>query len=259
MPIAQPSVVRCNVPLAPLTTLEIGGNAHYFAAVDTLELLLTVLRWASASQIPILVLGGGSNILIADDGYHGLVLQYCAADWRADIYLDEVLVHVAAGVPWDELVAFTTKSEWTGLECLSGIPGWTGAVPIQNVGAYGQEIADTLIEVEAVHIQSGSCYTLSNQECGFGYRESKFKTVWHNQYVIIAVRFKLRRCGSANTQHAALAALLGDGDHSSQAVREAVMALRRGKSMVYDTADPNHRSAGSFFLNPEMPQALSEE
>jgi UDP-N-acetylmuramate dehydrogenase len=254
-----PLSVAENVPLAPLTTLELGGPARFFAQAPDEEALAEALDFADRRGLPLFVLGGGSNLVVADAGFPGLVVQMTGrgVTFRPDG--DRVLCEVAAGEPWDGVVAQSVARGLAGLECLSGIPGSTGATPIQNVGAYGQEVADTVARVRALDRQGGALVDLSPAECGFSYRDSAFKRS-PQRHLVLAVCFALRPGGAPTVRYAELArALAGAAAPDLAAVRATVLTLRRAKSMVIDPADPNRRSAGSFFTNPIVPAAQADQ
>jgi UDP-N-acetylmuramate dehydrogenase len=206
------------------------------------------------------VLGGGSNLLIADRGLDALVLRINLRGVTSIIEGDTVRVSVGAGERWDDIVALAVERGWAGLECLSGIPGDTGAAPIQNIGAYGQEVAETIALVRAIDRATGTAVTLDNAACGFGYRDSVFKHDAKDRYAIVGVTFALRLGGAATVRYAELERRLREiGALASPAlapplavVRDTVLALRRGKSMLLDPADENGKSAGSFFMNPTV-------
>ncbi|WP_420878052.1 UDP-N-acetylmuramate dehydrogenase [Sorangium cellulosum] len=277
--------IRESVPLAPLTTLGVGGPARFFAEADGEAAVAEAFRLAEARGVPLLVLGGGSNLLVADRGVDALVLRVRlrgieverAGAARAGAHggaaraaahggaaraaahggaADRALVHVGAGERWDDLAARAVEEGWAGVECLSGIPGDVGATPIQNVGAYGQEVAETIAEVRAIDRATGAAAVIAGADCGFGYRDSRFKRAWRGRYVITRVTFALRPGGAATVRYPelarALAAPAGGPAPPLGEVRRAILALRRGKSMVLDPADENGRSAGSFFMNPTL-------
>ena len=239
-----PGFFEKDVRLSQQTTLAVGGPARWFARCSSVGQVQTALAFAAAESLPIFVLGGGSNVLVADRGFDGVVIQ-CALD---SVEPNGALWTVGAGVIWDALVAQTVERGWSGLECLSGIPGWVGASPIQNIGAYGQEVGAVIDAVQAIDRQTGDVSWLSADTCAFGYRTSRFKQD-STRWVVVAVRYALRDDGVPTLKYAELARQVGEGPTLAK-VRAAVLKLRRGKSMVYDPADPNHRSAGSFFLNP---------
>lgn len=258
--LSSPAVptLREDVPLGPLTTLGVGGPARWFIEASSQAEVADALAWARARSLPTLVLGGGSNMLVADRGFDGLALRPRIRGVSAALDRHAVLVDAAAGEPWDGLVERAVASGWAGIECLSGIPGDVGATPVQNVGAYGQEVADTLVDVRAIDRRSGALVTLDRARCGFGYRDSRFKRQDKDRFVIVGVRFALRAGGAPQVKYAELAkALAGAPSPSLATVRRTVLELRRGKSMVLDPDDENGRSAGSFFTNPTVDAALA--
>jgi UDP-N-acetylmuramate dehydrogenase len=243
--------IRDDVPLAPLTTLELGGRArHYCDATDD-HTLIEALRWAEGRGLPALVLGGGSNLVIADEGFAGLAVRVAT---RGRTYADAadgtVVLTAAAGEPWDEVVAETVARDLTGLECLSGIPGLVGATPIQNVGAYGQEVADTIRFVRVVDRRTWAIRDLPPETCGFAYRDSAFKRD-PDRFAVLAVGFALRPGAPPTLRYRELAdALAGTPRPTLADARRTVLELRRRKSMVIVPDDANRRSVGSFFTNP---------
>lgn len=265
-----PPYIREYEPLARHTTLELGGPARYFAEVTDEPTLLDCIRWAAERGLPLEVIGGGSNLVIADAGFDGVVLKIALQGLtihRPSAYgpgTDEVIVIVASGESFDALVETTVKNGLRGLECLSGIPGLVGATPVQNVGAYGQEVADTIRTVRVLDRVTLRTDVLSADDCRFTYRDSLFKQQ-RERHVVLEVTFALRAGGECTPRHdqvrRALAAMPRAGELSTSParVREAVLALRRMKSMVVDSTDPNHRSVGSFFMNPVLSPAAAEE
>lgn len=248
-----------DVPLAPRTTLELGGAARSFLEATSEAEAVRAITWADAHGVPLRVLGGGSNLIVPDEGVDGLVVRFpeeSAIEARDDGAL--VRVTVAAGVAWDRVVAWSVDRGLVGLECLSGIPGTAGATPIQNVGAYGQEVADTLVEVRVLDRRTGNIETLPRAACGFAYRHSRFKEN-PSSYVVLGVTFALSR-GAPSLRYGELTRALATVERPTvAAVRETVIALRRTKSMVLDPGDPNRRSAGSFFTNPIVESARAHE
>jgi UDP-N-acetylmuramate dehydrogenase len=234
--------------LAPLTTLRLGGPARRLVTVTADEEIPELVQGSD----PVLVLAGGSNVVVADEGFTGTVLLLRTRGFRPVPEGDTVHLTLAAGEPWDEVVARTVEEGWSGVECLSGIPGSAGATPIQNVGAYGQEIAETVTSVEAYDRHLGRTVTFTAAKCGFGYRASVFKHV--DRWVVQSVTLLLTRSGeSTPVRYAELARALGVsvGERAPLAdVRSAVLALRAGKGMVLDAEDPDTYSVGSFFTNP---------
>ncbi len=252
--------VRRSVPLAPLTTLELGGPAAALADVASTAQLRDVLRWAQRERLPATVMGGGSNLVVADQGFPGLVVRPRLRGLELDHDGDAALLRAAAGEPWDDVVAAAVEKGFAGLECLSGIPGLTGATPVQNVGAYGQEVADTVAAVRVLDRLDLEERTLSPEECRFGYRDSRLRRD-PDRFVVLEVSFRLRAGGAPTLRYAELARSLAPHTATPElaAVREAVLELRRGKSMVLAPDDPNRRSVGSFFVNPVVTPGRADE
>jgi len=245
------------VPLAPLTTLGLGGAAKRLAKVTTVDELREALAIAARDRARVLVLGGGSNLVVGDRGFDGLVVHIAiGAHAEFELEPDHAIVRAPAGVRWDDLVAEAVELGLAGIEALSGIPGLVGATPMQNVGAYGQEVSDTITAVHALDRATGELVTIAPAACAFAYRASAFRG--SDRHVITGVDFRLARSPSGDTpsspiRYAELAKALGiasGATASLAAVRETVIALRRGKGMVVDANDPESRSAGSFFTNP---------
>jgi len=249
------------VLLSELTTLRTGGPAARATSAETIEELVDAVRTADTASRPLLLIGDGSNIVAPDEGWGGdVVLIRSRTIENVHAADNDVHVRVAAGEPWDEVVARSVAAGWSGLECLSGIPGRTGATPVQNVGAYGQDVADSIGGVEILDRQTGETASWSAAACRFGYRDSRFKHT--DRFVVLAVRFRLRRSRlSAPIRYAELAARLGVelGERASAAdVRAAVLDLRRSKGMVLDPTDHDTWSVGSFFTNPILASAEYE-
>ena len=262
----RPAVGSAPVPetpdtrLADLTTLRLGGPVGRLVETATTEELVETVAAVDAAGEPCLVLGGGSNLVVGDDGFPGTVVRIATRGVRVES-LDSCAgasVRVAAGEDWDALVARAVGEGWVGVEALSGIPGLTGATPIQNVGAYGQEVADTVSRVRTWDRVSREYRTFAAADCGFTYRDSRFKGT--DRWVVLEVVFQLPLGDrSAPVRYAELARRLcvAPGDRAPLAeVRDAVLALRAGKGMVLDPDDPDTWSAGSFFTNPVVPPAL---
>ncbi|MEP7049903.1 MAG: UDP-N-acetylmuramate dehydrogenase [Pseudomonadota bacterium] len=257
---------EANVELATRTTLGLGGKAAHFARVESEAELLAALHWASEHELDVRVLGGGSNIVVADAGFNGLVIEMGLRGLSVDpvqpsLHTREAngqdnaaLVQAAAGEPWDDFVAAMVDRNYQGLECLSGIPGRVGATPIQNVGAYGQDVSETISHVVTIDRVTRTQRTFSAAECRFAYRDSFFKSVEPGRFIVTQVSFRLLANGAPAIRYAELErtfASLGTPPSLAQ-VRETVIALRRSKSMVVDANDPNSRSCGSFFVNPVL-------
>ena len=246
--------MKTHVPLADFTTLRIGGPADKLVEVSTEADLITAVRDADATGEPVLLLSGGSNVVIGDDGFRGTVVRIATDGIRVDADMcSGAMVHIAAGEDWDAVVQRAIAEEWSGLESMSGIPGLTGSTPVQNVGAYGHEVAETIASVRVWDRGDNQVRTIFAADCGFSYRNSRFKAD-PSRYVVLEVAFQLKLGDlSAPVGYAELARVL-DVEPGSRApitdVREAVLGLRRGKGMVLDPADHDTWSAGSFFTNP---------
>lgn len=266
--------------LASLTTLRVGGPVRRFVEPASEAELIEAVIAADREQTPLLVVGGGSNILASDDGFDGVVLRDARRDVSSHVRVQDdgfcggVSVTVAAGVPWDDVVALAVSEGWVGLEALSGIPGSTGATPVQNVGAYGAEVSDTIATVRVWDRAEGRIRTLFAIECGFGYRDSLLKrslsgeagdgATWapSPRFVVLDVTFQMRfGTRSGALRFGQLTSVLGiedGGTASTAAVRDAVLELRRAKGMVLDPSDHDTWSAGSFFTNPIVPAAVAD-
>jgi UDP-N-acetylmuramate dehydrogenase len=271
--------VREQVALAGYTTLGLGGPAARFIEAGSDDQVIASVREADLSGEPVLVLGGGSNLVVADEGFPGTVVHMATRGVGIAAGHAGVTVAVAAGEDWDSLVRLCVEEELSGLECLSGIPGLAGATPIQNVGAYGQEVAETIVSVRAYDRLLDTSVELAKADCGFGYRTSAFKrragvgpraatsraavnraamspSAATGRFVVLGVTFRLARDPrSAPISYGELARVLGVSEGERVPLgeaRSAVLALRRGKGMVLDPGDPDTRSAGSFFTNPVL-------
>lgn len=249
---------RSGIRLCDLTTLRTGGTAAHATSAESLDELVDAVRSADATSRDLLLIGDGSNLVAPDEGWAGDVVLIRTRAVDASRGAGEyVQVRVAAGEPWDEIVARSVDAGWSGLECLSGIPGRTGATPVQNVGAYGQTVADSISGVEIFDRDTDQRMSWSAAACRFGYRDSRFKHT--DRFVVLCVGFQLRRSRqSAPIRYPELAARLGleVGERAPTAeVRAAVLDLRRSKGMVLDAADYDTWSAGSFFTNPILTAA----
>lgn len=252
---------RCQLaPLAGHTTLRLGGPARRLVTATSADEIVQSVRESAAGGEPTLVLGGGSNVVIADPGFAGTAILLRSRGVEVvGQDADAVTVRVAAGEPWDEVVTAAVAAGWSGLECLSGIPGAAGATPIQNVAAYGQAVAETITAVRVLDRLGGGLGWLPPEQCRFGYRTSVFKR--SDRWVVLAVEFRLPRSGrSAQIRYDELAGALGvrlGATVPLPAAREAVLALRAGKGMLLDPADPDTYSVGSFFTNPVLAPAAA--
>jgi UDP-N-acetylmuramate dehydrogenase len=237
--------------LADFTTLRLGGPAERVVAASTTDELVDIVRTADRAGEPVLIIGGGSNLVVGDDGWDGVVVLVRTSDVLS-AGAATVQVTADAGVPWDDLVAMTVERGWSGLAAMSGIPGLTGATPVQNVGAYGSEVSDVITGLRVLDRRSGAVEDWDPERCGFGFRTSAFKHT--DRYVVLSVTFELHNSPAAPpVRYVELARRLGvePGDSApSQRVREVVLELRRSKGMVLDAADHDTWSVGSFFVNP---------
>lgn len=240
-----------NVPLAAHTTLGLGGPARFWAELTTDDDIPAALDWAESRGLEAVPLGSGSNLLAADRGFDGLILHLAlrGLDWQPS-----GRIRSAAGEDWDALVAASVARGCAGLECLSGIPGSVGATPVQNVGAYGQEVAETITTVRAWDRRDRAWVTLANSDCAFAYRSSRFNTADRGRFIISAVEFQLRPGGAPTLRYPELQRSAIPGASLAQ-VRSAVLALRRSKAMLLEPGEPDSRSAGSFFKNPVLTRA----
>ena len=242
--------------------MGLGGPARFFVHARYDADVRAAWAWARDRKVPLRVLGGGSNVVVDDGGIDGLVIQLDTRgiEWRETA--DAVEVTAAAGEGWDDLVRCAVARNWAGLECLSGIPGRVGATPIQNVGAYGQEVSETITAVHAIDRTTGDTASLPPSECGFGYRDSRFKSGEPDRWIVIGVTYRLRPGGPPTVKYDELARHLGGRglDRPTLAqVRDSIIEIRRAKSMVLDAADPNRRSCGSFFTNPVVTPAHADK
>ncbi len=249
----RPPEIQQNISLAPLTTLKIGGPARFFLKAETGEQVIEAFDFAEKNELEVFVLGGGSNVLISDEGFDGLVLQVALKGISPERRLPACIT-AQAGEDWDTFVDHCVKQNLAGIECLSGIPGFVGGTPVQNVGAYGQEVSETIVSVKVYDRRERSIRELTNAECGFTYRTSIFNTFERDRYVVLAVTYGLIPYGKPKLVYRDLQNYFAEHNAGSevtlQQTREAVLEIRRSKSMVIDEGDPNSQSAGSFFKNP---------
>ena len=260
--------IRTAIPLSAYTTIGIGGNARYFVSCRTPDEVYEALSFAVQKRLRVHILGGGSNTIFGDAGFDGLVVKIEIRGLSFSERGDSVYIRAGAGEEWDRLVQTCVDRKLTGIECLSGIPGMVGATPIQNVGAYGQEVGETIVRLKTLDRRTMDAVEFTGAECGFGYRMSRFKTEYAGKFVITEVEFRLAREAKPEIRYPELQALLDssrqktaspDGAVTPSSIRAAVLALRRKKSMVIDPADPNTKSVGSFFMNPVVsPERLRE-
>lgn len=243
-----------NVPLAPLTTLGIGGPARWFVEAQSEAEVRDALAWAEGKACPAFVLGGGSNLLVADAGFDGLVVRVRVRGLHTEFENGRVLATVGAGESWNAFVRHAVENRWSGVECLAGIPGQVGAAPVQNVGAYGQEVSETILQVRAWDRQERRVVSIPAAECRFGYRSSRFNGGDTGRFVILSVTFALEENGPAQVRYPELRRHFETrrGRPNLREVFDAVRQIRARKGMVVDANDPESRSAGSFFKNPAL-------
>jgi UDP-N-acetylmuramate dehydrogenase len=243
-----------NRELASLTTLGVGGPARWFVEAESELDVAEAAGWVRAAHVPLFVLGGGSNLLVADGGFAGLVLRVALKGVKVKESAGGMggrIYAVAAGEDWDEFVERTVKENCAGLECLAGIPGTVGGTPVQNVGAYGQEVASTIVRVRGFDLQRNAFVDLNADECGFGYRRSRFNSGDKGRYILTGVEYRLTVGGSPSLRYADLQRIFPSGTKPSlREVAEAVRGIRRAKGMLIVEGESDCRSAGSFFKNP---------
>jgi UDP-N-acetylmuramate dehydrogenase len=247
--------ILSEIPLAPYTTLGVGGPAKHFATARRAEDFVDLFLWADEVRANVFVLGGGSNILVSDSGFDGLVIKN---EIRGVEFEEGGVVKVGAGEDWDAFVGTCISRGLAGIECLSGIPGTVGGTPVQNVGAYGQDVSETIVSVHCLDRINGSVADLAASECGFGYRSSIFNTTERERYVVLEVTFELMPDGPPKIAYKDLKERFDGRTPDLRDTREMVLTIRREKSMVIDPADPNSRSAGSFFKNPIIEASVAD-
>jgi UDP-N-acetylmuramate dehydrogenase len=245
-----------NVPLGPLTTFKIGGPAQFFVEAHSRAEVQEAVTFSGARNLPLFVLGGGSNLVISDAGWPGLVLKIgiTGMEQRSADDNSRVLFDVGAGEPWDRVVAEAVAAECAGVECLSGIPGTVGGTPVQNVGAYGQEVSQTTDSVEVFDRRDGQIRELCNEACGFSYRSSIFNTTERERFIILRVTYALTLGGAPHLEYADLKRHFerSDSQPTLTQTREAVRQIRARKGMLIVPGDADCQSAGSFFKNPVL-------
>ncbi len=241
-----------NKLLAPFTTFGIGGPARWFAEATSEGEVVEATAWARERGLPLFVLGGGSNLLVADGGFDGLVLRVALRGIEVSQgEAGETIYRAAAGEDWDHCVQQTVGDKCAGLECLAGIPGTVGGTPVQNVGGYGQEVATVVERVRVFDLKQRQFVEFSADECGFGYRHSRFNSTDHGRYIVTRVDYRLRQGGKPTVRYPDLARSLMEIEKPSLAeVAAAVRQIRQSKGMLVVPGDPNCRSGGSFFKNP---------
>ena len=249
-----------SVGLASLTTMGVGGAAEWFGTLTSVAHVQDACAWAADRGVPLTVMAGGSNLVVSDRGVPGLVVRVAIPGVQLAWDGGGLRVAAGAGVSWDALVAGVVAVGGWGAECLSGIPGSVGATPVQNVGAYGQDVSQVIEAVDAVDRRTGETVTFPAGACAFAYRTSRFRSADRDRYIIVGVRFGFGREAGAYTYPELTRALAARRVQRPvpMDVREAVLGIRRVKGMVVDPADPDTCSAGSFFLNPVIDRGLAE-
>lgn len=245
--------IQENIPLAPLTTFGVGGPARYFVEARDEAEVRNALGFAAERRLSPFVLGGGSNLLVSDSGWPGVVVQISIRGVESENDAARRVYRVGAGETWDDLVALTVRESCAGLECLSGIPGSVGGTPVQNVGAYGQEVSQTITRVRVLEIPTGRVREMSNQDCGFAYRSSIFNNTRRGEFVVLEVTYRLERNAAPTLEYADVKKYFAEKHRAQptlQETRDAVRSIRQSKAMLLVTGDEDCRSAGSFFKNP---------
>ena len=253
--------IRENVSLAPLTTLGVGGPARFFVEAESVEDVRRAVQHTGERSLPLFVLGGGSNLVISDSGWPGLVLRVTITGMEEREEDGKAIFEAGAGEPWDSLVARAVARDCAGIECLSGIPGSVGGTPVQNVGAYGQEVSETIASVQALDLKDGQPRELCNPACGFAYRTSIFNSSERGRYILLRVTYALTPGGAPHIAYADLKKYFAgrQGAPSLAEVREAVRSIRASKAMLIVSGDEDCRSAGSFFKNPVLSAAEHQQ
>jgi UDP-N-acetylmuramate dehydrogenase len=252
-----------NVPLAPLTTFRVGGPALFLAEATSIAEVQESVTFAQSKNLPLFILGGGSNLLVADSGWPGVVLKVAIAGIeRRSVDSDgKALFEVGAGEPWDRFVSHAVMAQCAGIECLSGIPGSVGGTPVQNVGAYGQEVSETIASVEVLDLKDGQVRELCREACGFTYRSSIFNTTERGRFIILRVAYALTPGGEPHLGYTDLKRHFEGRETAPKLAetREAVRHIRALKGMLIVAGDPDCQSAGSFFKNPVISREQHED
>jgi UDP-N-acetylmuramate dehydrogenase len=257
-----------NIPLAPLTTINIGGPAKYFVEANNIAEVQEAVTFAHSRDLPLFVLGGGSNLVVADAGWPGLVLKIALSgidrapgQGPEDEDAGKILFHAGAGESWDRFVSHAVMAHCAGVECLSGIPGSVGGTPVQNVGAYGQEVSETISSVQVLDLKDGQIRELCREACGFAYRTSIFNTTEQGRFIVLRVTFALTPDGAPSITYADLQRQFEGRETTPNLAetREAVRHIRALKGMLIVPGDPDSQSAGSFFKNPVLSHEQHED
>lgn len=253
-----------NIPLAPLTTIKVGGRARYFVEAKETGEVQEAVTFARSRALPLFVLGGGSNLVVADSGWPGLVLKVAVGGIVQRGGRDEegkVIFDAGAGESWDKFVSRAVMARCAGVECLSGIPGSVGGTPVQNVGAYGQEVAETIVSVQVFDLRDGEIRELCREACGFSYRSSIFNTSESGRFIVLRVSYALTPEGKPRIRYADLERHFAGRETTPDLAetREAVRHIRALKGMLIVAGDPDCLSAGSFFKNPVLSESQHED
>ncbi len=251
--------IQKNIILSDFTTIGLGGKAKYFAECRTVKEIYDSLEFALKNKLSVQIMSGGSNIIFRDEGFEGIVIKIDLKGMELTEKGMYEYAKVSAGENWDEFVIACIGRGLSGIECLSGIPGSAGATPIQNVGAYGQEVKDIIVSVTAIDRSTLKIVTFNNEDCNFGYRQSRFKNRDKDKYIITEINFRFKKNAEPLIKYTDLQKLLDsrkiferskDLREKLYLIRDAVLDTRKGKSMLIDKSDPNSKSCGSFFMNP---------
>jgi UDP-N-acetylmuramate dehydrogenase len=257
--------IQENIPLAPYTTFRVGGPARFFCEVTSLEQLHEAVTFARERSLPIFVLGGGSNLLVTDRGFDGLVLRVrFEGGLIIDGYRDDmpektsITYQVPAGMDWDVFVRRVAEAGITGIECLAGIPGFVGGAPIQNIGAYGQEVSTSIVLVNVFNLETLAHEMLPADRCGFAYRRSIFNTTHRDRYIVTSVMFQFDLLATPTLRYADLKDYFSSRTSAPKPIEiyHAVRSIRQGKGMLIVEGEADCRSAGSFFKNPVVPTSV---
>lgn len=253
--------IQENIELGPLTTLRVGGRARYFLCAQTIVDVQAAVAFADDKKLPLFVLGGGSNVLISDNGYPGVVLQIGISGIDHNHERETIRFIAGAGEEWDAFVGLCVTRNIAGIECLSGIPGSVGATPVQNVGAYGQEVSNTIVSVEVFDLATKQAREMTAEDCEFGYRSSVFNTRERGRYIILRVTYELQHGAAPTLRYADLQNYFAGRDQAPtlSELRGAVLKIRASKGMLITPGDPDSQSAGSFFKNPVLTAAQFDE
>jgi len=253
-------VIQENVALAPFTTFGVGGPARWFVEATSEIEIVEAVEWARERSLPLFVLGGGSNLLVSDAGFAGLVLRVGLKSIAFDENGEDRIYRVAAGEDWDGFVERAVQEGCSGIECLAGIPGTVGGTPVQNVGAYGQEVSETIERVRVLDLQTLMFREMAAEECGFAYRSSVFNSMERGRFLVVRVDYRLRRGGPASIRYADLKKVFSDdAEPRLIEVVAAVRRIRQSKGMLLVGGDADCRSAGSFFKNPIVSESFFVE